>query len=671
MANPSECMAPQRLGIPYRGILQFTTVPALLQAAFPGVEIVIGRQRCLSDPALDSTLGWGRKPSTFFWTQRLSSSLAENIATARKLVLWRCEDSFVRSLTPGPTQPPLGLVLDNCGIYYDASSPSRLEALISSPLGAQERDRARGLIQLWRKSRVSKYNYKPESQPPGEPYVLVVDQTAHDCSIALGSADSARFSVMLEEALLRHPHCMILIKTHPVVASGKKRGHFSQFRLQDQRIRLDVTGGHPTALIEHAEAVYVVTSQTGFEALIWGKPVYCFGMPFYAGWGLTNDYLLPPHRRAGKLVTLESLVHAALVDYAVYLDPFVQHPVSPEQVIEAIGQHRSACQHDPPMVAAIGFNRLQRRQLQQLLPGSKFIHQPWWKRKICNETPLLAATTNLSRSSCLEAPRYRLHKGVLHGLPYMPDSLSTWILERSGDTPNPQDLMSLESVLQVTALSKDQCQRARLLRRRIVNQFFLSNRPIANPPLSSINNLTRIGGDQSLVLAIDDEEIGSSSHQQSNSDNKSLQLIRNIHRKDPSAAIVFCLPDGRSICPPPDITTQCRSIVTPSSLPQILRHVKSVHVHSSPHGFFALLLGLKVFTYGWPFYAGWGLTEDSQRFPGRQRNLSLDELVYGTLITHPRYLSKKNGWLISVERAIDEITPKAHPSQRSSFQSLL
>ena len=54
---------------------------------------------------------------------------------------------------------------------------------------------------------------------------------------------------------------------------------------------------HPVRLLEKAEAVYCVTSQMGFEALLWGKPVRTFGMPFYAGWGLTQDELPSPARR--------------------------------------------------------------------------------------------------------------------------------------------------------------------------------------------------------------------------------------------------------------------------------------------------------------------------------------------------------------------------------------
>jgi capsular polysaccharide export protein len=75
-------------------------------------------------------------------------------------------------------------------------------------------------------------------------------------------------------------------------------------------------------LLENATAVYTVTSQIGFEALLWGKPVHCFGMPFYAGWGLTRDAQTAPERR--KPITLEQLAHAALVDYARYRHPETQ-----------------------------------------------------------------------------------------------------------------------------------------------------------------------------------------------------------------------------------------------------------------------------------------------------------------------------------------------------------
>lgn len=46
-------------------------------------------------------------------------------------------------------------------------------------------------------------------------------------------------------------------------------------------------------------------------------------------------------------------------------------------------------------------------------------------------------------------------------------------------------------------------------------------------------------------------------------------------------------------------------------------------------------------TYGQPFYAGWGLTDDraenAAAFERRTRRLSLDELVAGALLHYPIY----------------------------------
>jgi capsular polysaccharide export protein len=44
-----------------------------------------------------------------------------------------------------------------------------------------------------------------------------------------------------------------------------------------------------------------------------------------------------------------------------------------------------------------------------------------------------------------------------------------------------------------------------------------------------------------------------------------------------------------------------------------------------------------VYSYGLPFYAGWGLTIDRHSTPRRTRRLSLEQLVAGALIIYPRY----------------------------------
>ncbi|MEM8579515.1 MAG: capsular polysaccharide biosynthesis protein, partial [Pseudomonadota bacterium] len=82
-------------------------------------------------------------------------------------------------------------------------------------------------------------------------------------------------------------------------------------------------------------AVWTMTSLTGFEALLRGVPVTVTGAPFYAGWGLTRDLGdVPPRRRAR--VTLEGLVHAALIDYPRYRDPVSGLPCTVEVVAERL-----------------------------------------------------------------------------------------------------------------------------------------------------------------------------------------------------------------------------------------------------------------------------------------------------------------------------------------------
>jgi capsular polysaccharide export protein len=72
-------------------------------------------------------------------------------------------------------------------------------------------------------------------------------------------------------------------------------------------------------------------------------------------------------------------------------------------------------------------------------------------------------------------------------------------------------------------------------------------------------------------------------------------------------------------------------------------------------GFEGLLRGKRVIVHGQPFYAGWGLTEDSNPHPRRTRSLTLDELCAGTLLRYPRYLNRATGRFTSPEVVIDQL----------------
>jgi capsular polysaccharide export protein len=96
-----------------------------------------------------------------------------------------------------------------------------------------------------------------------------------------------------------------------------------------------VRGGAMADLCDQVDAVHVLTSLAGFEALLRGLPVTVHGQPFYAGWGLTHD-LAPPVVRRGRRLTVAELVAAVLILYPRYLDPVTGLPCRPEHMTERL-----------------------------------------------------------------------------------------------------------------------------------------------------------------------------------------------------------------------------------------------------------------------------------------------------------------------------------------------
>lgn len=105
--------------------------------------------------------------------------------------------------------PPLSLVVDDCGIYYDASKPSALEKLVQDKAGntaliSQAREAMHTIVT----GDMSKYNLAPafvadESERTN--IVLVVDQTFNDMSVTYGNAGPHEFAAMLEAAMAENP----------------------------------------------------------------------------------------------------------------------------------------------------------------------------------------------------------------------------------------------------------------------------------------------------------------------------------------------------------------------------------------------------------------------------------------------------------------------------------
>ena len=82
------------------------------------------------------------------------------------------------------------------------------------------------------------------------------------------------------------------------------------------------------------DELHTLTSLAGFEALLRGKTVVCYGQPFYSGWGLTSD-MIPVARRTRQL-TLNELVAGALMLYPTYISRTTGRFTTPERALDEL-----------------------------------------------------------------------------------------------------------------------------------------------------------------------------------------------------------------------------------------------------------------------------------------------------------------------------------------------
>jgi capsular polysaccharide export protein len=193
--------------------------------------------------------------------------------------------------------------------------------------------------------------------------VLVTGQVEDDLSVRLGAAGVAGNLDLIRRARAAEPDAYLIFKPHPDVDAGHRRGSIPD--LQALEFVDSIVRDVPMAsLLDSVDAVHVLTSLTGFEALLRGCDVVTHGQPFYAGWGLTKDLAPPIERRRGRNITKAQLVAATLILYPRYLDPVTKLPCPPEILVE-----RLAAQPAPQETLLTRFRRVQGR-LRRGLAGA-------------------------------------------------------------------------------------------------------------------------------------------------------------------------------------------------------------------------------------------------------------------------------------------------------------
>jgi capsular polysaccharide export protein len=552
------------------------------------------------------------------------------------------------------------VIIDDAGIYGDARRESRLERLARAAHTPAQRERAHQLIALWRKGRLSEYNdAREETGLLPSRYVLVIDEPVNGRALADALATPSSFERMLEAAIAGHPDCTILVKGMP-----GRSGYLDLARVA-LRPGIQVYAGdsHPAGLLERAEAVYTVRSQWGFEALLWGRPVHTFGLPFYAGWGLTADSLPAPERRAP--VALEDFMHAALVDYSRYRHPESGEGCEVEAVLDWLGLQRRMRERFPATLHAAGFSFRKRRFVCDFLQGSTvhFIRDArqapvdgtlvLWGRQTA---PADLADSGAGNPSTARRNVIRIEDGFLRsvGLGAGLARPLSWVLDRQGihyDSTAPSEM---EHLLKTMEFAPELLARARALREAIVaggvTKYNLNAAPWKRPAEAG-----------KVILVPGQVETDASLRYGAPGVRTNLGLLQAVRATNPEAYVVYK--------PHPDVVAGlraggegeegaqawCDEQIAGAPMDQLLKAVDEVHVLTSLAGFEALLRGRGVTCHGQPFYAGWGLTTDVIPVARRRRRLSLDALLAVVLIVYPTYISRATGFFTTPERVIEEL----------------
>ncbi len=254
----------------------------------------------------------------------------------REVPLIRVEDGFLRSVGLGAQLvAPVSLAFDDTGIYYDPTRASQLEHIInaSDALSDIDINRARVVRERIVALKITKYNVSTVTVKiaagKDQEVILVPGQVEDDASIQKGAGRIKTNLDLLQSVRADFPDAYIIYKPHPDVEAGLRVGEIATNDYAD----IVAENSNMATLLEQVDRVATITSLAGFEGLLRGKPVTCYGNPFYSGWGLTDDKADKITRRKAR-PGLDALVHACLIEYPRYWDPVSGTPCPVEVVLE-------------------------------------------------------------------------------------------------------------------------------------------------------------------------------------------------------------------------------------------------------------------------------------------------------------------------------------------------
>lgn len=634
-------------------------------------------------------LGWGEKDT---------ASKAKKLAQELNLPYIALEDGFICSFglrTQG--YPPLSLIVDPIGIYYDATKPSLLEHLINTGKASKEDLlEAEKALRLIIEHEISKFNYQERADSSilkgkRSKRILLIDQTYNDHSVLLGMATKKSFLEMLDRALKDNPDADIYIKIHPDVLSGMKKGYLTDVKEGD-RIYLITKDVNSISLLKLFDKVYTVSSQMGFEALLLGKPVVCFGMPFYAGWGLTEDMKEIPRRT--KKVSLIELFYFSYIKYCRYINPtdgklgtifnVIDFILKQREIVDKIGKFNYYC---------IDFHIARKMFIKPYLKTPKnyvyfakakdLIRNSNFREDLSKGKAIVVVWGNKGKKNLLKIvkeniPIYTIEDGFIRsvglGSEFIPPM--SIVIDKRGIYYNPHEESDIEYILNNYNFSEEEIERAKRIRKLIIENRITKYNLENSKGHESIRKIKKFAREKKIILVPGQVEDDESVLLGGGEIKSNIELLYRVRMRNQDSFIIYK--------PHPDILSKnrrkekrfkelqnyCDHVEAEADILSCIELADEVHTLTSLSGFDALIRGKKVVTYGAPFYAGWGLTVDELSFPRRKRNLTIEELIAGVLLIYPTYYDWKLRAFADCETIIHRIIEE-RKHYKSDFKSNL
>jgi capsular polysaccharide export protein len=236
------------------------------------------------------------------------------------------------------------------------------------------------------------------------------------------------------------------------------------------------------------------------------------------------------------------------------------------------------------------------------------------------------------------------------------------VLDRGGIYFDPESESDLERLLEATEFDAATLQRAARLHLRIVSTGVTKYQQGGIAPV-----LGQLPSDRKRILVPGQVPQDASVVRGGGDIRSNLALLAAVRRANPDAYILYkphpdvARGNRNGAVHPYDLHRLADGEVTDAPIASLFPQVDEIHTLTSLAGFEALLRGKTVHTYGRPFYAGWGLTHDKCKFPRRCRQLTVDELVAGSLIIYPLYFDWVRRDLQTVESALDQLAAAQLP----------